>query len=852
MAAHPPIRRALISVWDKTGLVEFARALHDEFGVEIISTGGTARALADAGVPVTRVETITGCGEMLGGRVKTLHPKIHAAILADRDNPEHLRQLAELGLEPIDLVVVNLYPFEKTVADPNCTFEQAIEMIDIGGVALLRAAAKNHRHVLAPMTERDWNAILTWMREDSLSEAGWRNVRRDYAVSAWLATSRYDAAISTWLSAASAPDPAPMLRHLHLLHWGRLRYGENPHQVGELLQCAGANAMNLTTADADLNLGVKQPFSANNYLDADAALALCADLSRAGDAVWHARWRRFSTGCSGRVEERRFSAHADQRRLQTGATGQRTTESAAGPVFVCVFIKHTNACGVGVTQAADESLESRHAARLEAYQRAYLGDPNAAMGGILAVNFPVDAEFAAWVMETYDRLGRPLREAGSANAPGGFFLEVWVAPSFSEDALAIIRGTREPTSTPPRETSAAQPHGCHDQPGGAPPGGKADLAAPPKKKWGENVRLLAVGDLSAPPDPNELVYRSIAGGMLVQSPDRLGLNEEQWKVVTQRAPTDAELADLRLAWLVCKHTKSNAITLCRGGMLIGNGAGQMSRVMSCRVATWLAHENGHLSGTGLALGDRSPTGAWDRPATALSGERLSRRHLPHIQRPEETYFVTFRVRSGELSPDERDVVLNACRYWHARKMTLHCAVVMPDHVHLLLTPLKSKSGRWVPLAELLKSIKGFSASRINKRRGGTGALWQDERFDRIVRDAADFQEKWEYIWNNPVTKGLVHSPEDYAWAWHSGRGHQDWITIAEQDQSETGPTVAEPTPVAASDAFFPFRDGVDILIDAGVTAIIQPGGSKRDAEVIAACDERGVAMIFTGTRHFRH
>lgn len=302
-----------------------------------------------------------------------------------------------------------------------------------------------------------------------------------------------------------------------------------------------------------------------------------------------------------------------------------------------MFVKHSNACGVGI--AADP---------MDAYRRAYLGDPNAAMGGVLAVNFDVTPEFAAGVMETYDRFGKPLKEAGAAHAPGGFFVEVWVAPSFDDEAVKIIRGTAGAKTLP--SSPDGSPH------------------TPPKKKWGENVRLLAVGDMSRAPDPTELQYRSIAGGMLVQTPDLLALNEDQWQVVTQRRPTDAELADLRLAWLICKHTKSNAISIVKDGMLIGNGAGQMSRVMSCRVATWLARENGHMG--------------------------------------------------------------------------------------------------------------------AGNREEGTG--------------------------------------------------------------------IGVDGPVAASDAFFPFADGPGILIDAGITAIIQPGGSKRDAETVALCDQSGVAMIFTGTRHFRH
>jgi len=268
---------------------------------------------------------------------------------------------------------------------------------------------------------------------------------------------------------------------------------------------------------------------------------------------------------------------------------------------VCVFIKHTNVCGVGTD-----------ADRLEAYRRAYLGDPNAAMGGVLAVNVAVDELLAKTVMDSYAQWGK-------AAGAGGFFVEVWVAPTFSEGAVRVIRSS---------------------------------------KKWGQQARLLEVGSIDGPPGEKELEYRSIAGGMLVQARDLIGLNEDQWKVVTKRGPTESEMADLRLAWLIAKHTKSNAISICRDGMLIGNGAGQVSRVMSCRIATWLAKENGH---------------------------------------------------EGKL-------------------------------------------------------------------------------------------------------KGAA----------------------------------------AASDAFFPFRDGPDLLLDAGVTAIIQPGGSKRDAETIAACDERGAAMIFTGTRHFRH
>ena len=827
-----PIRRALISVYDKMGLVPFARALHDEFGVEIISTGGTAKTLTDAGVPVTLVEDITGSPEMLDGRVKTLHPKIHAAILADRDNPEHMHQLAEQGIEPIDMVVVNLYPFEETIARPGCTFEQAIEMIDIGGPCLLRAAAKNHKHVLVVCHADSafYDIVLDELRS---GYAATTPARRDYAAAAFDATCRYDVSVSEWLDAAAAKDGRSMWRTLRMFSWGPTRYGENPHQAGELFTLNKGTPFDLTTVDVVVE--GNQLLSFNNYVDTNAALELCAELSRATD---RGMWHRFSTGdlATGEPSQREkkptgyeltgykpvphkpvphtpvphtpVPRHADARdksvapvsnrwnqpisdehftrrnlphiqqpeatyfitfrlrqgelasdertivldackhwhgekmtlhaavvmpdhvhllltphaiapgqfvspgeimqsvkrysarevnkrrgmagslwrdesfdrivrderefvekweyieanpvtarivdrpreydwfwasetsfgervgndrfetgvtrletdeadhRLKTGATElgeseqnhQSETHRLETGATVCCFVKHTNACGVAVD-----------AEPVEAYRRAYLGDPNAAMGGILAVNFAVDRAFAETVMNTYQTWGKPLKEAGEAHAPGAFFVEVWLAPEFDNDAVERIRGA---------------------------------------KAWGKRVRLLAVGDMSAPPDQDERDYKRIAGGMLTQDRDLVGLNEDEWRVVTKRGPTDAEVRDLRLAWLVCKHTKSNAITICRDGMLIGNGAGQMSRVMSCRIATWLARENGH--------------------AGLLAGA------------------------------------------------------------------------------------------------------------------------------------------------------------------------------VAASDAFFPFRDGPDILMAAGVSALIQPGGSKRDAETIAACDERGAAMIFTGTRHFRH
>lgn len=598
------IKRALIAVYDKTGIVQFARALVDEFGIEIRSTGGTAKHLIDAGIPVTMVEQITGFPEMLDGRVKTLHPKIHAAILADRDNPGHMKQLAEHRIEPIDMVVVNLYPFGDTVASPNCTFGQAIEMIDIGGPCMLRAAAKNHRHVLVICESHQRNSVLEAMRSErdlgAMKAALAARVFRltsdyDAAVEAFLAKSK-SATLDSLITAAGDRDSGPEseLRppsFLELADVSPLRYGENPHQRGFRARLANADSGVVRLSDEHGDS--RQELSFNNLLDADAALAICSELARAEIHV----------------------SIADAR-----AAWAHVNRNSPGRRAACVFIKHTNACGIGL--GGDP---------LEAYRKAYLGDPNAAMGGILACNFAIDAAFASAVMETYDRFGKPLKAAGHPAAPGGFFVEVWVAPDFTPDAIKLIRGLAEPT---------------------------ADMPDPPRKKWGENVRLLAVGDMRLTPSEVAFDYKRIAGGMLIQNRDVVCLNEDQWRIVTTRQPSEAEWSDLQLAWLIAKHTRSNAISLCKDGMLIGNGAGQMSRVMSCRIATWLARENGH--------------------AEKLSGS------------------------------------------------------------------------------------------------------------------------------------------------------------------------------VAASDAFFPFRDGPDILIDAGVTALIHPGGSKRDDDVIAACNDRGVAMVFTGTRHFKH
>ncbi len=559
------IRRALVSVHDKTGVVDFARALSAEFGVEILSTGGTAGLLLEHKVPFTPVEQVTGFAEMLGGRVKTLHPRIHSAILADREDPDHLRQLREQGIEPIDMVVVNLYPFERAVADPNCTHANAMEMIDIGGPCMLRAAAKNHRHVLPVFEPAQYDEILSEMRRAKHDGGVSAELRIRLASAAFETTARYDAHVAHWLSKQAPIRNEPAVDVSSAPPTARLRYGENPHQGAEVhhrgVECPAHDLFKAAARWQNWDA-----LSFNNLVDADSALALIGDL----------------TFC-----------------LPAGLL----VASAKPPTmdFACVFVKHTNPCGVGVAKDA-----------MEAYPRAYRGDVNAAMGGVLACSFPVDADFAVAVMESFERWGRPM-------GAGGFFVEVWLAPTFAADAVEVIRR---------------------------------------RKEWGARSRLLEVGPVGSSPDPVATELKSIAGGLLVQQRDLPALNEDDWRVVTTRPPTVAEMADLRLAWLIAKHTKSNAISICRDGMLLGNGAGQMARVMSCRLATWLARENGH---------------------------------------------------------------------------------------------------------------------------------------DTKLKGAA-----------------------------------------------------------AASDAFFPFADGPRILMDTGITALIQPGGSKRDAETIDACNERGAAMVFTSTRHFRH
>jgi phosphoribosylaminoimidazolecarboxamide formyltransferase / IMP cyclohydrolase len=524
----PKIRRAIVSVSDKRGLVPFARALA-RHGVEILSTGGTARALGEAGVATTSIAAYTGAPEILEGRVKTLHPRIHGGLLG-RPVPAHEEEMARHGIDPIDLVVVNLYPFRETIARPGVTFADAIENIDIGGPSMLRSSAKNHERVAVVVDPDDYEALARELDEGGGELSGATRFR--LARKAFAHTAAYDGAIAAYLTSLEEPggEPAPFPGTL-TLQWRRerpLRYGENPHQRAAFyVDPAAAAGGRPSLARADVLQG--KELSYNNLLDLDAALE-CA-LEFADPAV--------------------------------------------------VIVKHTNPCGVATDGAGVAA----------AFRKARETDPVSAFGGIVAANRTVDAELAREMSE--------------------IFLECVIAPGFDDAAREVLA----------------------------------------KKK---NLRLVAVGAFPPPGagDP-ALALRSVSGGVLVQDADRGLVAARDAKVVTRRAPTDAELGALDFAWRVAKHVKSNAIVFCRDGQTVAVGAGQMSRVDSTRIA----------------------------------------------------------VAKAQL-----------------------------------------------PIA-------------------GTAV---------------------------------------------------------------------------ASDAFFPFRDGVDALAQAGATAVIQPGGSVRDDEVIAAADEHGLAMVFTGMRHFRH
>jgi len=536
------IQRALISVFDKTGVADFAHALA-EMGVEIISSGGTAKTIESAGVKVRRVQEWTGFPEMLGHRVVTLHPKVHGAILALRDDPAHQADIAKYGIEPIDLVCVGLYPFEAAIAKEGAGLEEAVEMIDIGGPCMVRAAAKNHKFVTVVTDSGQYEQVLSAMRANDGAVS--QELRSELARAAFAMTAHYDTAISRYLCQQAGED-FPQRVSFSYSKRADLRYGENPHQRAAFY--VGTDSTEPCIGHAEF-LGGK-PISYNNYFDANAALELVKEFDEPAVAI----------------------------------------------------IKHANPAGCAV----DDDL-------VEAYRKAYFGDVNACMGGIVAVNRPVTKELAQAIIETYQRWGKQ-------RGAGGFYAEIVLAPSFEPGAVEVIRA---------------------------------------RKGWGPEVRLLAVGEFTGRRN-REKYLRYVVGGMLVADRDLLGLNADDWKVVSRRPPTDAEMADLRFAWLVCKHVKSNAIVLAKGRTLLGAGAGQMSRVNSARLA-----------------------------------------------------------------------------------------------------------------------------SQIAKAYGGGG-------------------------------------------------------------EADTAGSVL------ASDAFFPFPDSLDWAAEVGATAVIEPGGAKKDADVIARADELDLAMIFTGTRHFNH
>ncbi|HEY5306847.1 MAG TPA: bifunctional phosphoribosylaminoimidazolecarboxamide formyltransferase/IMP cyclohydrolase [Pseudolabrys sp.] len=523
------INRALLSVSDKTGLVDFAKTLAG-FHVELISTGGTAKALKDAGLKVLDVSELTGFPEMMDGRVKTLHPKVHGGLLAIRDNKEHAAAMDQYAIKPIDLLVVNLYPFEANVAK-GASFDDCIENVDIGGPAMIRAAAKNHADVTVVVEPADYEMLLAELKQHAGITS--LELRQKLAAKAYARTAAYDAAISNWF-AETLKNNAPDYRAFGGKLIQPLRYGENPHQSA---------------------------------------------------AFYRAPGERFGVASSRQVQGKELSYNNIN---DTDAAYECVAEFDAKRTAACVIVKHANPCGV----AEGISL-------VDAYKKALACDSTSAFGGIVALNRTLDGEAAKAITE--------------------IFTEVIIAPDATDEAIKIVAAKK-------------------------------------------NLRLLLAGGV---PDPRAagLTLKSVAGGLLVQSRDNAVVDDMQLNTVTKRAPSEKELADLRFAFRVAKHVKSNTIVYAKGLATVGIGAGQMSRVDAARIA----------------------------------------------------------------------------------------------------------------------ALKAQDAAKELKLK-------------------------------EPLTKGSV----------------------------------------VASDAFFPFPDGLLVAIEAGATAVIQPGGSINDDKVIAAADEHNVAMVFTGTRHFRH
>ncbi|MBA5870500.1 MAG: bifunctional phosphoribosylaminoimidazolecarboxamide formyltransferase/IMP cyclohydrolase [Nitrospira sp. CR2.1] len=452
------IARALISVSDKTGVIDMAKGLA-ALGAEVLSTGGTAKALRDAGVAVTDVAAYTGSPEILDGRVKTLHPKIHGGLLGRRGVPDHVKQMQQHGIGNIDVVVVNLYPFESTIAKPNCPFEEAIENIDIGGPSMLRSAAKNHEDVLVVVDPTDYGRVLDALKTGSVTPA----LRRELAMKVFQHTARYDSLIAGYLEkqVQGSEVKFPAVLSLQFERVETLRYGENPHQQGAFYRELHAKEPAVSRG----NILHGKAMSYNNFLDANSALELVKEFDQTAVAI----------------------------------------------------IKHNNPCGCALG-----------ATPVDAYVKARATDPVSAFGGVIAFNRPVDLAAAKEITST--------------------FVEVVIAPAFTEEALAELK----------------------------------------RKK---DIRLLDVGPLSkATAEGYDL--KKLVGGLIVQDRD-LGVIKDikALAVPTSRKPTEQEYAACAFAWVVCKHVKSNAIIYGRPGEIVGIGAGQMSRVDSVKLAAMKAQSS---------------------------------------------------------------------------------------------------------------------------------------------------------------------------------------------------------------------------------------------------------------------
>jgi phosphoribosylaminoimidazolecarboxamide formyltransferase/IMP cyclohydrolase len=465
----PKITRALISVSDKMGLSAFAKGL-SEAGVELYSTGGTRTYLEKEKIPVKDIADYTGFPEMMGGRLKTLHPKVHGGILCRRDNVGDMNALVENGIKTFELVVVNLYPFEATVAKEGVTEEEAIENIDIGGPTMIRAAAKNHLFVTVVTSQDQYSEVLEQIQQHGKTTL---QLRQSLARDAFTMTGNYDTAISKFFVERLENGSFPSVFTTKYNRVNVLRYGENPHQQAAVYVDSSSKTANVVSA-RQLN---GKELSYNNLLDADSALAIVRFFEKPAVAV----------------------------------------------------LKHNNPCGCGIDNVISKALN-----------KGLQGDPLSAFGSIIGFNRPVDVESAEILSEP------------------GLFVEAIVAPSFDEAALKIL--TTQP-------------------------------------KWAANVRLLQVGSLNIP--PSKWTFRPLEGGALLQEADTQNDPEEQWSVVTEAKPAPEMMDDIRFAWQIVRHVKSNAITLVKDGMLLGAGAGQMSRVDSVEIAVKKAGEriNGSVLGS---------------------------------------------------------------------------------------------------------------------------------------------------------------------------------------------------------------------------------------------------------------